>query len=155
MKNVLKLHPFQFQQLPNANLYCFIPNSDNESPVVDYSSDDSIYFGTDELGEHIYDDISEASNGVTNTVDEILVAEVYYIDRLNYTIDNYLQSSRLMGDPSMKAVYGNIEQIKQFHEETFYPDLKRCNKDIVRIAECFSSHILVGIFVYSMCVKSL
>lgn len=83
---------------------------------------------------------------MTNTVEEVLAIEESYIDRLNFVIDNYVEPSRLMGD-QMKAVFGNIEEIKQFHELIFYPDLKQCNKDLIRILECFSKHIKV------ICVK--
>lgn len=110
----------------------------------DASSDDSIYFGTEdfpEADENIYDEIAEAP-GVTNTVEEILAVEECYIDRLNYVIVNYVEPSRQMGD-QMKSVFGNIEQIKQFHDGTFYPDLKQCNKDLTRILDCFSRHISV------------
>lgn len=117
-------------------------SSENEASA--YSSDDSLYLGADELGENIYEEISEPSSGVTNTVEEIIAVEEYYIDRLNFVIDNYLQPSRpVMGDPFMKAVFGNIAEIKEFHEDIFYPELRQCNKDLIRILECFSSHIAV------------
>lgn len=117
----------------------------------DDSIDDSVYFGTEDIdtedidtedfGENIYDEISEAP-GVTNIVDEIIAVEEFYIERLNYAVNNYVEPSRLMGD-QMKAVFGNMEEIKKFHEDTFYPDLKQCNKDLIRILECFSKHISV------------
>ncbi|KAG4068539.1 hypothetical protein HA402_004880 [Bradysia odoriphaga] len=129
-------------------------NSENEASADDYSSGDSIFYGAEELGEHIYDEIDEPT-GVTNIVEEILAVEECYIGRLNYTIDNYVEPFRpVMGDPFMKAVFGNIEEIKAFHEDIFYPDLRQCNKDLIRILECFSSHIAAGNFyiyvVYSM-----
>ncbi|XP_037031453.1 proto-oncogene DBL-like isoform X2 [Bradysia coprophila] len=129
-------------------------NSENEASADDYSSVESIFFGAEEWGEHIYDEICEPS-GVTNIVDEILAVEENYISRLNYTIDNYVETSRpVMGDPFMKAVFGNIEEIKAFHEDSFYPDLRQCNRDLIRILECFSSHIAAGNFyiyvVYAM-----
>lgn len=79
---------------------------------------------------------------MTNIVEEILAVEELYIDKLNYAIDNYVEPSRMMGD-QMKSVFGNMEVIKQFHEDIFYPDLKQCNKDLIRILECFSKHIRV------------
>ncbi|KAJ6647320.1 Rho guanine nucleotide exchange factor 25 [Pseudolycoriella hygida] len=103
------------------------------------SSDDSVYFGFEDREEHIYDEIVDVPE-VSNTVEEILEVEKLYIDKLNFTVDNYIEPSRLMGD-QMKAVFGNIEEIKQFHENIFYPDLKQCNKDLKRVLECFSKHI--------------
>lgn len=83
--------------------------------------------------------------GVSNTIEEILVNEKLYIDKLNYLIDNYMLHSRFMGD-QMKEIFGNVEEIKDFHKKIFYPDLKRCDNDIIRITECFSKHITVNIF---------
>lgn len=100
-----------------------------------------------DFGENIYDEILETP-GVTNAVEEILAIEESYIDKLNFVIENYIEPSRLMGD-QMKAVFGNIEEIKIFHELTLYPDLKQCNKDLVRILDCFSKHIIVS------CMKCL
>lgn len=123
--------------------FTLISSSENDASTDDYSSDDSICFEAGESTEHdhIYDEICEPS-GVTNIVDEILTIEEHYIDRLNYMIQNYVKPSRpLMGDPFMKAVFGNVEEIKVFHEDIFYPDLKQCNRDLIRILECFSSHI--------------
>lgn len=125
-----------------------LANGENEASTDDYSSDDSIYFreGESEEHDHIYDEICEPA-GVTNIVEEILAVEECYVSRLNYLIDNYVQPSRpIMGDPFMKAVFGNVEEIKAFHEDIFYPDLRQCNKDLIRILECFSSHIAAGNF---------
>lgn len=104
------------------------------------STDDTSFY--DNVSTFTYNIISKEREKPTTTTEEILSNEKAYVERLNYVIKNYMLPSRLMGE-QMKAIFGNIEEIKDFHENIFYPDLLLHQNDFIRLMECFSKHITV------------
>lgn len=68
-------------------------------------------------------------------VQELLTSEISYIQIINKGITNYL--SICNGDKLPATVYGekyhifaNIEDIKNFHGNVFYPSLLECDNDV-------------------------
>lgn len=90
---------------------------------------------------------------ITNTVEEILYSEETYIKSLNNGIDGYIKNfNRIEMPPSLRGqqyrVFGNVHRIKDFHQNIFYPALKQCNLDIVKICKTFCDFIKVGQFIW-------
>lgn len=85
---------------------------------------------------------------VTNTVEELLYNEETYIKALNNGINGYMKNfSRAEMPPVLRGqlyrVFGNVHRIKDFHENIFFPALKQCNMDIVKICNTFCDFIEV------------
>lgn len=83
-------------------------------------------------------------------VGELLANELLYIQNLSRGIDTYCS---VYDDPTYmlpKAVrgqkyhiFGNIERIRDFHRDTFYPSLQECETDVVKICETFCRFVEV------------
>lgn len=95
---------------------------------------------------------------LTNTIEELLFNEETYIRALNQGIQGYMKNFNRRSMPGdlrgqMNRVFGNILQIKYFHENIFYPALKECMMDIIKICNTFSTFIevynaLIYIYMY-------
>lgn len=86
---------------------------------------------------------------ITNTVEELLYNEETYIRSLNYGINGYMKNFNRKGMPKvlrgqMYRIFGNVHRIKDFHENIFFPALKQCNMDIVKICNTFCDFIEVS-----------
>lgn len=86
---------------------------------------------------------------ITNTVEELLYNEETYIRALNNGIDGYMKNfTRKEMPPILRGqkyrVFGNVHRIKDFHENIFYPALRQCNMDIVKICNTFCDFIEVN-----------
>lgn len=85
---------------------------------------------------------------LTNTLEELLFNEDAYIRALNHGIQGYMQNFNRQSMPAdlrgqMNRVFGNVLQIKYFHENIFYPALRECMMDIIKICKTFCSFIEV------------
>lgn len=88
----------------------------------------------------------EESNTITNTVQqssaeiiqEMLANECDYIGQLTTGIRTYLNHdvTEAMKETITK-IFGNMQQIKDFHENTFYLNLSDCQNDVGKIANVF------------------
>lgn len=88
---------------------------------------------------------------ITNTVEELLYNEETYIRSLNYGINGYMKNFNRKGMPAslrgqMYRIFGNVHRIKDFHENIFFPALRQCNMDIVKICNTFCDYIEVRSF---------
>lgn len=86
---------------------------------------------------------------ITNTLEELLYNEEMYVRSLNYGINGYMKLFNRKSMPKvlrgqMYRVFGNIHRIKDFHENLFFPALKLCNMDIVKICNTFCDFIEVN-----------
>lgn len=93
---------------------------------------------------YIYNHFSQ----VTNTIEELLVNEANYINKLNQGINDYMNRFDRKNMPARFRgqkyhVFGNILQIKDFHERIFYPALKQCEMNIFNICKIFRNFIEV------------
>ncbi len=84
-----------------------------------------------------------------NIVQELIDNEKTYIDKLTTGIRNYVEP--LGGKnlpPSLRGqmynIFANIVQIRDFHEQTFYPSLLACNGDVIALSDTFSKFIQVS-----------
>lgn len=83
---------------------------------------------------------------MTNILKELMSNEESYIKSLNNGIEGYMNNFDQKDMPSSLRgqkyrVFGNIERIKDFHEQYFYPALVECNMDIVKICNTFCDYI--------------
>lgn len=44
----------------------------------------------------------------------------------------------------MYYIFANIVQLRDFHEQTFYPSLLECNGDVLALSDTFSRYIKVS-----------
>jgi hypothetical protein len=91
---------------------------------------------------------NEKSKKLTMLVNELLQSELTYLQAMERGIENYLKVIK-KGDEIVPknlrqqtfSLFGNIEDIFEFHTNSVYPRLKCCNESIRKIAEVFSSLI--------------
>lgn len=57
--------------------------------------------------------------------------------------ENQLGGTLICGEKY--SIFGNIEEIKKFHENKFLTDLINCNEDVSRISNVFLQNIQVNI----------
>lgn len=93
---------------------------------------------------------------ITNTLEELIYNEEMYIRSLNYGINGYMRNFNRKAMPKvlrgqMYRVFGNIHRIKDFHENVFFPALRLCNMDIVKICNTFCDFIEVRRNVATKC----
>lgn len=122
----------------NAILFCYPSDLNN---YVEPTDGTSCYRRQDNFNTFTCDTLSNKT-AVSSTTEEILSNEKSYVTRLNYVIRNYMLPSLHMGE-QMKVIFGNIEEIRDFHENIFYPDLLQNQYDLIRLIECFSMHFTV------------
>lgn len=87
---------------------------------------------------------------LANIVQELIENEKTYIDKLTAGIKVYVEPLRGNNLPRslrghMYNIFANIVQIRDFHEQTFYPSLMACNGDVIAISDTFSHYIQVSV----------
>lgn len=74
-------------------------------------------------------------------IQEIMIVESEYIRQLTVGIDTYLANYHLDITEAIKEkigkIFGNIRQIRDFHQNTFYSNLSYCKDDITKLANIF------------------
>lgn len=86
---------------------------------------------------------------MANIVQELLENEKTYIDKLTTGIKVYVEPLRGKNLPpslrgQMYYIFANIVQIRDFHEQMFYPSLLGCNSDVQKLSDTFSQYIQVS-----------
>lgn len=92
---------------------------------------------------------------MNNIVQELIENERTYIDKLTTGITNYVQVLSCKDLPrSLRGqvynIFGNIVQIRDFHEQKFYPSLLTCNGDIIGLSDTFSNYIQVSAILHQI-----
>lgn len=87
---------------------------------------------------------------MANIVQELVENEKTYIDKLTTGIKNYVEPLSSRNVPrtlrgQMYNIFANIVQIRDFHEQKFYPSLLSCNGDVVALSDTFSLYIQVSV----------
>lgn len=80
---------------------------------------------------------------------ELIENEKVYIDKLTTGIKTYVEPLFGKNIPrSLRGqvyyIFGNIVQMRDFHEKTFYPSLLACNGDVIALSDTFSKFIQVS-----------
>jgi hypothetical protein len=96
---------------------------------------------------------NEKSKKLSMIVNEMIQSELTYLQALERGIENYVKIIKKGGDNAPKnlrkqtfSLFGNIEEIFEFHSNSVYPRLKCCNESIRKIAELFTSLIQNDLF---------
>lgn len=91
---------------------------------------------------------------MANIVQELIENEKTYIDKLTNGIRIYVEP--LFGKElprslrgQMYNIFANVVQIRDFHEQTFYPNLLSCNGDVIALSDTFSKFIQVSTKTYT------
>lgn len=96
---------------------------------------------------------NEKSKKLKMIINELMQSEFTYIQSLERGIKNYVKVIK-EGDESVPknlrhqtfSLFGNVEEIAEFHSNSVYPRLKCCNESISKIAEVFTSFIQNDLF---------
>lgn len=93
------------------------------------------------------------SSKLANIVQELIENEKTYIDKLTGGIKIYVEPLSGNNLPRslrghMYNIFANIVQIRDFHEQTFYPSLMACNGDVIALSDTFSNFIQVSVPLY-------
>lgn len=74
-------------------------------------------------------------------IQEMLTNESDYVRQLTVGIQTYLTHDHANITEAVKGkiikIFGNIQQIRDFHENTFYSYLSDCRNDVTKIANVF------------------
>lgn len=74
-------------------------------------------------------------------IQEMLTNETEYVRQLTVGIQTYLHPNQVNTTEAVKGtiakLFGNIQQIRDFHENTFHANLSECKNDVTRIANLF------------------
>lgn len=77
----------------------------------------------------------------TEIIQEMLAVESEYVRQLTVGIQTYLTHEHVDITETIKGkivkIFGNIQQIRDFHENTFYSNLSDCRHDVTKIANVF------------------
>lgn len=92
-------------------------------------------------------------------IQEMLANESDYITQLTTGIQTYLTHDHHNITETIKGtiwkIFGNIQQIRDFHDNTFYLKLSDCNNDVTKIANIFIKFTQVGDTTYRIEIKIL
>ncbi len=77
---------------------------------------------------------------------EMIQTERDYVKSLQFVIDNYLPEMLRDDVPQAlrgkrNVVFGNLEQIHQFHSQYFLKALERCENSPLHVARIFLKHV--------------
>lgn len=99
------------------------------------------------LSEHLIESPAKFSK-IERIVNELLQKELSYIQALERGIDYYVKVIKEGGEEvplplhhQIFRLFGNIEEIYDFHKNSLYPRLLECKGNVKRIAETISSFI--------------
>lgn len=83
-------------------------------------------------------------------IQEMLTNESDYVRQLTVGIQTYLTHDHVNITETVKGkiikIFGNIQQIRDFHENTFNSYLSDCRNDVTKIANVFIKFTQVSIF---------
>lgn len=79
----------------------------------------------------------------SEVVDEMLANESNYIEELTVGIQAYMTSDDQTDILELYDIFRNIQQIKDFHKNSFYNFLTNCGKDVTNTSIVFSKCIQV------------
>lgn len=108
----------------------------NKTPTSTILRDEIITFT-------VKDDLKESS---TEIIQEMLINESDYARQLTIGIQTYLTYDVTITETireKIAKIFGNIQQIRDFHENTFYLNLTECKNDVTKIANIFIKYTQV------------
>lgn len=123
----------------NPFLFPAEPSDDEDSFEEDEDSFEEDSFDEDELPPHY-------STKLYNIIQELIEKEQSYVDCLETGMLNYMSALDTTELPlSLRGqkyrIFGNIQNLYDFHKNIFLPQIIKCSHDMEQLAELFTSYI--------------
>lgn len=115
------------------------PSDHDDSFEEDEDSFEEDSFDEDELPPHY-------STKLYNIIQELIEKEQSYVDCLETGMLNYMSALDTTELPlSLRGqkfrIFGNIQNLYDFHKNIFLPQIIKCSQDVEQLAELFTSYI--------------
>lgn len=98
--------------------------------------------------------VTLVNRSATEIIQEMLANESDYFGQLTIGIQTYMAHDTITSSDTLREnvskIFGNIQQIRDFHENTFHSALKDCGNDITKIANVFSKFAQVQNFQFNI-----